>query len=255
MNTTTATPAQIDGALAALDERYVTAVISAVQAEQAAAKASAGRYASPEYAATLTARAATHRATAAAVAAEMEPLNAEFARRGGWTRAFIVAGGHVHSSQACSTCHKGALPTRFGWLTEFSGKTQAEVVEAAGSRACTVCYPDAPVDAPAGRLFHADEVAAQQARDERASKAAAKAEKRAANALSQPYRTSGRWSDKIETVSAAKTFLTDGAQWGWDHPSFLPVDRDAVAALLAEKAGTTAEAEVAAASKRAAKRR
>lgn len=76
-------------------------------------------------------------------AEEAEVFNAEFERRGGWTRGFLVTDGHVHSSMNCSTCY---ITTSYYWLVEFSGRTEAEVVEAAGERACTVCYPSAPVD-------------------------------------------------------------------------------------------------------------
>lgn len=247
MNLSTATPAEIDAALAILDDRRHKATIKAIQNREAAR-----RY-TGENATYYAGKADEAKAQAAAAAAEIAPLDAEFVSRGGWTRAFIVVDGHVHSSMRCTTCNNGMYPTSFGWLTEFSGKTEAEVITAAGSRACTVCYPNAPVDAPAGRLFHKDEEAAQAARAERAAKAAKAAEKKAANAI-PTYRTTARWSKKIETVYAAKAFMTDGAQWGWDHPSFLPADRDAVAALLAEKFGTTAEAQIEAAAKRAANR-
>ena len=74
-------------------------------------------------------------------AAAQAPLHAEFARRGGWTRAFLVVGGdgHVHSSMDCSTCNRGVEPTRFQWMVEFSGTTEAEVVAAAGWRATVTC--------------------------------------------------------------------------------------------------------------------
>lgn len=244
------TPAEIDAKLAELDARCVTALTRAIQNREAAHKARQGRFADEAHAARLEVVAAGCQVEADLIAFNMIPFHLEFSRRGGWTRAFIVAGGHVHATKFCSTCNNGVYPTQFGWLTEFSGKTEAEVIEAAGSRACTVCYPDAPVDAPAGRLFHADEVAAEAARTERAAKAAKAAEKKAANAFG-PYKA-GHYL--LDTVYKAKAFLTDGSQWGWDHPSFLPADRDAVAALLAAKLGTTTEAQVEAASRRAANR-
>ena len=181
----------------------------------------------------------------AEIDAEMRPIEALYT---GWTRAFVVPDGHVHSSMNCSTCYP---TTAFGWVTELSGHNEAEIIEAAGSRACTVCYPNAPVDAPAGRNFHATEVAAQAAREERAAKKAAADAKKAANAFG-PYRTTGR--NRLETLYQAKGFLTDGCEWGWNHPSFSSEDRDAVAGLLAAKLGTTPEKELEAAAKRAANR-
>lgn len=75
------------------------------------------------------------------------PMDDEYARRGGWARAFLVVGGdgHVHSSMGCSTCNRAGRATRFQWMTDFSGADEAAIVEAAGWRACTVCYPSAPV--------------------------------------------------------------------------------------------------------------
>src|SRR5699024_1181900 len=64
--------------------------------------------------------------------------------RGGWNRAFLVAGagGHVHSSTDCSTCRP---TTQYAWMTNYSGADEDTIVSDAGYRACTVCYPSAPV--------------------------------------------------------------------------------------------------------------
>jgi hypothetical protein len=91
-------------------------------------------------------------AAKAAIRDEARPLNEEFVARGGWHRAFMVADGHVHSSMYCSTCNKGRRPTRFAWMVEYSGKDEAEIVEAAGWRACTVCYPSAPVGVTTSKM-------------------------------------------------------------------------------------------------------
>lgn len=82
----------------------------------------------------------------ATVTARIGELDDEYDRRGGWTRAFIVRGndGHIHSSMKCRTCRWN---TQFGWLPQYSGRTEAEIVEDAGRMACTVCYPSAPVEA------------------------------------------------------------------------------------------------------------
>ncbi len=85
------------------------------------------------------------RARRAAVHARQTEIGAEFTRRGGWTRAYLVTDGHVHSSMGCSTCNNGQYATGFHWLVEFSGGTEADVVKAAADRACTICYPTAPV--------------------------------------------------------------------------------------------------------------
>jgi hypothetical protein len=79
---------------------------------------------------------------------EADVYEGEFRRRGGWTRAFLVAGpnGHVHRSMNCSTCNRDGKSTRFAWLPEYSGQAEAGIVEDAGERACTTCYPSAPVN-------------------------------------------------------------------------------------------------------------
>src|SRR5699024_12010413 len=71
-------------------------------------------------------------------------LGEAFRLRGGWNRAFLVAGanGHVHSSTSCSTCHP---TTQYAWMTDYSGADEDTIVADAGYRACTVCYPSAPV--------------------------------------------------------------------------------------------------------------
>ena len=76
---------------------------------------------------------------------QWDKVDEEYVRRGGWTRAFLVRGrdGHIHKSMSCSTCRP---TTQFAWLTQYSGTTEAEVVEDAGMMACTVCYPSAPVE-------------------------------------------------------------------------------------------------------------
>jgi len=73
---------------------------------------------------------------------EESDLNGEFTRRGGWTRYFLVEGGHFHRSTHCSTCR---WSTRLGWLPEMSEKDEAKAIEKFGHLVCTVCFPDAPV--------------------------------------------------------------------------------------------------------------
>jgi hypothetical protein len=112
---------------------------------------------------------------------EQEPFKAEWNRRGGWTRAYLVVTngqGHVHRTTSCSSCYP---TTQFVWLTELSGADEQEIVDQAGERACTHCYASAPValrlDRPT-QLFSEDEKRRQAERDERAAKkAAAEAEK------------------------------------------------------------------------------
>ncbi len=104
----------------------------------------------------------------------------------GWTRFFLVqnANGHIHSSLQCSTCTR---TTRFAWLTDMSGLTASDAVEAHGERLCSVCFPDAPV--AWHESYYGDEKKARKAaRDaERAYKASEKAVKAKARALTHHY--------------------------------------------------------------------
>jgi hypothetical protein len=159
MDLSTKTPVEIDTALAEIYGRYYD-VQSKVQQHDAwitdmregIAKFEAGmrRYSSytPEALADLRARRTVLINQAGRILAEATPYEDEFDRRGGWTRFFLVQnnGGHIHSTRACVTCNKGEYPTRFGWLPELSGQTEAEAVAAHGAILCTVCYPSAPVE-------------------------------------------------------------------------------------------------------------
>jgi hypothetical protein len=94
-----------------------------------------------------------------AVEAEIYALDCIFAANP-WSRFFIVPGGHIHSSMECSTCNNGHEPTRFGWLPQLSGKSEAEAVADQGSLLCTICFPSAPVE---WTNFYEEKAAAKKA--------------------------------------------------------------------------------------------
>lgn len=71
---------------------------------------------------------------------------AQAAYYGGWSRFFLVVGGHIHRDMHCSTCNNGRERTTFGWLTDMSGRTEADCVAEHGALLCTVCFPSAPVE-------------------------------------------------------------------------------------------------------------
>lgn len=75
--------------------------------------------------------------------ARVNAAHQEWADHGMWSRFFIVAGGHIHSSTACHTLR---ITTRLGWLPELSGETEKDAVDAHGALLCTVCFPSAPVE-------------------------------------------------------------------------------------------------------------
>lgn len=114
------------------------------------------------------------RAAIAALDEKAEPLEAIF-RTELWSRFFLVDGGHLHRSRSCSSLRWN---TRIGWLPEFSGKSEAEIVDLAGEACCTICYPSAPVNRPSMLPVHVADRAAT------ATAAAAKETKRKASAAS-----------------------------------------------------------------------
>lgn len=72
------------------------------------------------------------------------PFLAEWEARGGWSRAYIVVGGHIHKTTGCQSLYPTTL---IGWQPELSGHDEDEIVASAGVMACTFCYPSAPVEA------------------------------------------------------------------------------------------------------------
>lgn len=79
----------------------------------------------------------------AAIFIQEQPYTAEFERRGGWRRYFLVTnpGGHVHRGMQCSTCY---ATTAYRWLIDLADCDETAMVEQYGETACTVCFPDAP---------------------------------------------------------------------------------------------------------------
>lgn len=171
MNLTTATPAEIDSAYCKSAQ-----ILSVAEAVLAALRSR--RHPDEESIARAEIKVTEERAN-------VEPFITEFDRRGGWTRAFIAmtSDGHVHSSMECSTLHHGLRRTALALLPEFSGHDEAEIISTAGWRACTVCYPSAPVGDPKSLPSKlAVDVHANAERTARAEAKAARDAKRAANA-------------------------------------------------------------------------
>jgi hypothetical protein len=138
-----------------------------------------------------------------------------------WTRAFLVTDGHVHSSMECSTCFP---TTAFTWLTQFSDHDEAEIVEAAGERACTVCYPSAPTlrsFEKASALFTEEEAERNAAREQRAAEKAARNAKKIEKALNPDgsefvIRVDG-WTEHFKTETAAVQWAVRTMADGYAH--------------------------------------
>jgi cytochrome c5 len=124
----------------------------------------------------------------AAAEADAAPYEAEYTRRGGWNRVFLAksVNGHAHNGTECSTCHNGQYRTAFAWLIRYSGQSEADIVADAGERACTTCYPTAPVDAKGTKMFTPDEEEAAKAREEREAERTRKAKEAADKSITTP---------------------------------------------------------------------
>lgn len=86
-----------------------------------------------------------------AVDVELRELNAVHDAQG-WSRFWLVPGGHIHSS-GCSTC---SPTTRLVLVAELSGTNLETAVNTLGPLLCTVCFPDAPVEWRAGPVVSPD---------------------------------------------------------------------------------------------------
>jgi hypothetical protein len=81
------------------------------------------------------------------IADKIAPFDAEFERRGGWTRYLFVRAGHLHRA-GCSSLR----PTTQTYLfAEASGLDATEIVSKYTFTACTKCWKDAPVGTTSGK--------------------------------------------------------------------------------------------------------
>lgn len=135
-------------------------------------------------------------------------LNAEWRRRGFWERYYLVDNdnGHVHRNTQSGQCSRN-WRTSYVWLTDYSGMPEAELIELAGHRTCTHCYPSAPVEVL--RRPSALRTPSQQARDDAAAKRREKAAARAEKAITDPnggalYITLSGYTERIKTAVAAE---------------------------------------------------
>lgn len=189
-------------------------------------------------------------------AAAAYKLDAEYRRRP-WTRAFLAitnGKGHVHTTQDCATCNNGLGRTQFDWRVEYSGAPQEQIVADAGERACTVCYPDAPVDTRnrPTKIFSADEITAAEARIQRAAKMAARDAQKLAKAITldgselRVPANGSHSSATFRTETAARNWVVAeiGGHSGFGY-SLNQVGVDMITEALAIKHGVTIEAETA----------
>lgn len=100
---------------------------------------------------------------------EIKKLDGVYDAMGGWERYIIVPGGHIHN-YVCSTLY---ATTQRVEAYMHSAEDVESLIEKAGDRACTVCFPDAPVDKPSTLPQYVKE------REQRKAEAKAREEKKA----------------------------------------------------------------------------
>jgi hypothetical protein len=174
---------------------------------------------------------------AARLADEINDMDAIYATYR-WSRYFLVTntGGHVHRDRTCPTCFPA---TQYHWLPELSGCDEAAMITEFGEKACTVCFPDAPVN-PAYHAPGRRDRAAIEARD--AEKAGREAKKAAKNLTEgQQFRVDG---SRVETVHGCIEVLRSEVEFrdyygNGEHPFHADYARGAAEAarvLLAREA-------------------
>lgn len=180
MDITTATPAEVDGKLSQTLHRInqlmaAVTVLEVWLADTRPQRALTG--AERDKAQTAI---ADHQRNIDRLAAEAKPLHAEYTRRGGWTRYYLVEDGHLHCDAAAWRCSRIPSTVHY-WMTEHSGQGVPQMIELAGERMCTNCFPGAPAEPrfaePANPRFMTPAEAYTAAHREQAAraKAAAKA--------------------------------------------------------------------------------
>lgn len=265
MNIQTATPAEIDGKLAEIQNRVAKISMGIdrrvswiLAAQNSLAGKTIGYYADQtrERLAKLNTELTELTELRASTRAEAAPFDAEFIARGGWTRYYLVqnGNGHVHPNTD-TTCSRDRNTSHY-WLTEQSGMSAAELIELAGEAVCTVCFPDAPVNV-LNQPTRLEAPERKAARIERETKRAAAAAKKAAKAIpATTFTCQGRYKEKVETISAARSRLTDHYQYveclNWKE--FITAGLDDLVNVIADKEGKTSDQVIAEARKRAAKR-
>jgi hypothetical protein len=173
-------------------------------------------------------------------------LQAEYIRRGGWSRVYLVtnSNGHVHNTTGCRNCY---VTTSYFWVTELSGASDEQVVAQAGARTCLSCFDSVREDIIAGRPCLIETPQQRANREEREAVKAAKIAK-GVTADGSPLKVRiGRECFEVKTERAAELRYIEWAAEA-QHYSWLRVPEllakysasaDAVLTALAWKRGTT----------------
>lgn len=121
------------------------------------------------------------------------PLEAEWKRRGGWSRYYLCAtdGGHIHRLP-CSTLR---ATSRMSWMPALSGLDENGMVAEVGWKACTVCFPSAPTHPAWAASWAASEAAYRRKKTEKWAKGRAMREKKVSNIRKRLARAEAKLAD------------------------------------------------------------
>ena len=143
MNLTTASPREIDEAIAEIYQRASRPRSRQIELLRSARKYgnAGGNYA--RIAAEKFESAAKYGEEAKAIEAEADPYEAEFEARGGWARYFWCQsdGGHIHRGRECPSIRP---TTVLGWVPSFADRSVDDMIAEYGCSVCSKCYPQAP---------------------------------------------------------------------------------------------------------------
>lgn len=140
-----------------------------------------------------------------------------------WNRAWIVSGGHVHKVER--GCPGFKANTTAHLLPQCSALTEDEIVDLAGERACTHCFPSAPVDklAQPSKLFALDEAEKAERKAERLTKAQEREDKKVVVVYPERRNREGYLYTPKETFGTVRSARTEALQtyewllWGLNN--------------------------------------
>jgi len=143
MKLDTATPSEIDSHYAPIAGELGKLNRQRNSYAEGAKKAAAGDARYTGYDRYLASFDAQHGARIAELTAIVAEWDAEYDRRGGWTRYYLCTsdGGHIHV-MGCHTLTP--FKTTVSFMPELSGLNESELVERVGFKACSKCFPTAP---------------------------------------------------------------------------------------------------------------
>jgi hypothetical protein len=166
-----------------------------------------------------------------ALIVEAAPYEFEHQSRG-WNRYYLVtnANGHVHRELNCTTCFS---TTEYSWLVDLADCDENAMIEEWGERACTVCFPSAPVNPFYNRPARIDREAREAREAEKAAKQAAKNEKAITDVDGSPLKDDHGYA--IKTKIAARNELSGAFQnlCYYGSPEYVAYIRTLVPALEA----------------------